>query len=351
MKRSFALFLLFFSLFFASCRVVPHPQFRWYDPVRDPKIEQLQVEIARAEEQKREAVAQKESEIRTQFMDRISIGGSQAIAALSTLRGVPYNDKFIFSSIEALKISEKVFAPYTRTEDLLSALAIQSQLLSEQAEIIRKAQQELAELSRKIDDSVAKEESLRAEKERIEQEKTSIITRKEAELASLEREKEKIRQEQHAKDAALAEKWRKENSFLNRINPFRDLWKFVVGIFWWAIVFVILGFILKILSVAFPGVNVVQVIVKSIGRIVGGFLKLVFGLIPDLFRGMNAIEYEKYQQEKVIADNSVMTIQKFKEKYPDLYNAELKPLLKKYHKDDPRIDAEIEAKLRDLHLK
>lgn len=79
-----------------------------------------------------------------------------------------------------------------------------------------------------------------------------------------------------------------------------------------------------------------------------------------LFLLVGIIIFLKYKKEKLIGDNTVRAIQRFKESAIDTYNEKLKPILVdehgKYNKNgevvkDKEVDKEIDKKLIDMNLK
>jgi len=300
----------------------------------------------------------KESEISNSKFNRVSVGGAQAIAVYGTLRAEPNKTKYTDAAIKGLSVTQNALQDLVSTKDLLLAIETQSNLISEQAEQIKKGNETINELNNNINIYKNNEQKLNNDIENLEAQKIKEVGIKLIEIKEKDNiisQKERLLKEQEDKfnnlNAEKAAKFDKENSLFNRLNPFTHLSKFFSSIFIWIIIFVVLGVILKVCSIIFPGVNVLQVIVKGIGSVVGGILKLIFGFIPNLFSGLGAVDKKEYEKEKKIADNTIGSIQELKYENPELYNQSVKPKLQEWHQNDPEIDKIIEQKLKDLNLK
>ena len=353
---------LFLSLliFLAGCNAIP---------VRQSTLNKKEKEIAQLIIEKQNLISQKndieqkysdlktgkEKEIFDSKSQRVSVGGAQAIAVLGTLNAEPNKTKYTFAGIKGLGVTKNALQDQVITKDLLEAIDTQNNLISDQANQIAEGNKKIEELNKQIDIKKQDEVKLKEDINNIEAEKIKEIGAKLIEIAKkdevINKKEEKVKELEKTindKNASDAAKFREENSFWNRINPFSHLAKFFSSIFIWIIVFVVLGLILKICSIIFPGVNVLQVIVKGIGSFVGGILKLIFGAIPNLFHGLGAVDKKEYDTVKIIAQNSTGAIQNFKDDHPEEYK-KLKEKLLDWNKDHPELSSKIEIMLKDLN--
>lgn len=352
MKTSFysrsKLLLLTVCLLLSGCRLLPY--------THKSNLTKLETKIEQLEEQKKEEAAKltvKLEEIKTEVIEsektRYSTGTAQIYAADTTLDANPTQDKYTVAASKALDVAKEAL-PIPTVEDLLKANEIQRKLLSEQADKIAEAEKELGIVKQEVLAAKNKEEELKKEQEAIKEayDKKIAAINKDIELKESEwRMKNQELTDELGKKAA---QYDYDNAWYRRLNPFTHLSKAFGSLFIWIAVFVVLGGILKIASILFPGSNVVSIIVSGIGRIIGGGLKLIFGFIPDLLHGLGAVKEKEFVQEKSIANNAVGAIQELRNYEPELY-MKIKPYLEDWFKDTPELKEVVEAKVKLLNLK
>lgn len=356
---------LFLSLLilFSGCTYIPVKKSTIQK--QEKEVAQLRVEKSDLEKQKLDIETkysvlkiEKQHNINILKDDRISIGGAQAIAVLGTLNAEPNKTKYTEAGIKGLGVTKNAIKDFVTTKDLLEAIETQNNLISEQATQIAEGNKKINELNKEIDNKKENEIKLLSDIEKLEEQKIKEVGAKLIEISKKDdviKKKEADIKEKEEKLNAINEskaaEFDKSNKWYVKLNPFTHLSKFFSSIFIWIIIFVVLGLILKICSIIFPGVNVLQVIVKGIGSLVGGLLKLIFGAIPGLFSGLGAVDKKEYDKEKKIADSAVGSIQELKYENPEIYNEKLKDKLKDWFKDHPELEQEVEKKLKELNLK
>lgn len=332
---------------------------------QEKEVAQLRVEKSDLEKQKSDIQikysilkTEKEHNIGILKDNRVSVGGAQAIAVLGTLNAEPNKTKYTTASIKGLGVTKNAIQDFVVTKDLLDAIETQNNLISEQAVQIAEGNKKIEELNKDIDNKKRDAIKLLSDIQALEEQKIKEVGAKLIEISKKDDVIKKKESDLKEKSELLnsineekAAKFDKENSFWNKINPLNGLTKFFSSIFIWIIVFVVFGLILKICSIIFPGVNVLQIIVKGIGSLVGGILKLIFGAIPGLFSGLGAVDKKDFDKEKKIADSSIGAIQEMKYENPEIYNNALKAKLLDWFKDSPELEQEIEKKLKELNLK
>lgn len=359
----FKILPIIFLLFLSGCTLIP---------VKNSTFEKQKKEIATLQTQQQQliqekkdlekkyndAIKGKQSEIQNSESNRISVGGAQAIAVLGTLNAEPNKTKYTDAGIKGLKVTKDALQDKVKTKDLLLAIDTQNNLISDQAAQIAEGNKTIDQLHAEISGLKQNENKLKSEIQTISKEKQQELAKKDEEIKKKDgvigQRQEDLKKKEEIINNINAEKAKefdKQNSFWSKINPFTHLSKFFSSIFVWIIVFVAFGLVLKICSIFFPGVNVLQVIVKGIGSFVGGILKLIFGAIPNLFHGLGAVDKKEYDKEKTIANNLVGSIQEMKYEKPEIYKAELKEKLIDWFKDSPELEAEVEKKLKELNLK
>lgn len=343
-------FLVLSVFLLAGCQSMPRIGLTWPESEKDAKIYKLQTDLERANIDLQKAIDEKTQEIVKEETDRISVGTSQVYAAYGTLGADPEPNKYTDAASRALVVAKEAL-PVPKVEDLLEAVEIQKKLLSEQAVEIEQAKKLLADKSTQIIESKQKVVSLEQEKTKIEQEKEATEQAFSERLEKLSSEREAERLQLLLERDELAQKWKVENSFWKKINPLNGIMKTFSSLFFWIALFVVLGGALKLASVLFPGVSIIQTLIGGIGRVLGAGFGLIFKWIPDALRGMNAVDYKEYEKEKKVADSSVGAIQEFKYENPDLYNQAMKDKLIDWFKDSPELVNVVEKKLKDLNLK
>lgn len=312
------------------------------------EISNLKTEKSNIEQKYNEEINKKKNIISDSEKQRISIGGAQSIAVLGTLKAEPQKTKYTEAGIKGLEVTQNALQDQVSTKDLLEAINTQSNLLSEQANQIAEGNKQINELNNQIDGYKNNENKLKIDIAKAEIEKVKILEEKAQIIEKKENDLKEKQDKINDLNAEKAEKFDKENKWYVRLNPFTHLSKFFSSIFFWIIFFIIFGVILKVCSIIFPGVNVIQVIVKGIGSFVGGILKMIFGVIPNLFHGLGAVDQKEHEKVKIIAQNSTGAIQNFRDDHPEEYK-KLKEKLVDWNKDHPELDSEITKMLNDLN--
>lgn len=314
---------------------------------QEQRIEQLSEQIVNLDLNTRKILEEQQANIDESVADRISVGGAQAVAVLGTLNANPIKDDYTIAGIKGLNVTENALRDRIYASDLIDAIKTQNLLLSKQADQIAEGDRQLGIANDEINKSKAKELEIQRQKEEVEKKAEEDKAKLAAKIAD-EQKKYQDHLNQVKKDAA---KTAEDNVWYNKINPFRDFFSGIGKLLIWGVVFIVLGLILRLLSIIFPQVNIIQVFVKSIGRIFGVVIKALFGWIPDVLRGMNAVDYEKFKQEKTLNENTIGAVQEFKEKNPEEYKALLKSRLEEWNKENPELVGLVEEKLKILNLK
>jgi hypothetical protein len=344
--------ILLFSiiLFISGCKSIPYVHKSNLTKL-ETKIEQLEVE----KQNEAAKTAAKIEEIKLQVIesekDRYSKGTAQVYAADSTLEARPEQDKYTSAASKALDVAKEAL-PIPTVKDLLEANEIQKKLLSEQADKIAEAEKQLGIVKQEVLAAKNKEEELKKQQESIREEYDKKIAAINKDIELKESEWKKKNQELTDELGKKAAQYDYDNIWYRKYNPLTHITKFFSSLFFWIIIFVVLGGLLKIASIIFPGVNVIQVVVGGAGRIFGGFLKMIFGWIPDVFHGMGAVKEDDYKNERELANNVIGGVQEFKDAYPDLYKQYLKDRLDDWFKDtSPALKDIVDARIKELNLK
>jgi len=162
--------------------------------------------------------------------------------------------------------------------------------------------EEALKLQRMVDDLL----SANAELQRNGQ---AELARREKDIVSLERRnlelEEKLKKVEEARDekfisnANKAAKWDQENSFLNSINPFHDLWKFVKKLFFLALFVGLLGVGLKVAALFFPALAPLSAVVDGV---LGGVGRMIFRVAPKAREAAGVVGAEVHAvSEKTLA--------------------------------------------------
>jgi|GEM_PF-5178180 len=340
--------ILVSAIFLAGCNSLPKVDFTWPKSEQDKEIVQLQRDLEYAQKETQKVLKEKDSEIVAEETSRISKGTSQVYAAHGTLEADPEPNKYTGAASGALAVAKEAL-PVPEVEDLLAAIEIQKKLLSEQAEEIKLGKELLATASNNVVESKNKVTALEKEKSKIEKESAEAAAALGGQLIDLEATREVERQAYLNKISSQAAAYQEENSFWKRINPLNGLARTFSSLMFWVVLLVVIGGGLKIASIFFPGVGIIQAIVGGLGRVLGGLGGLLFGWIPDALRGMNAVKYKEYKVQRQIADNSVGAIENFREENPEDYITKLKPKLEDWNRDNPELKSIIKKKAYDLN--
>lgn len=350
-------------LFLSGCTLIP---------VKNSTFEKQKKEIATLQIQQQQlikerndleqkyndAIKAKQTDIQNSESDRVSVGGAQAIAVLGTLNAEPNKTKYTKAGIKGLEVTKEALQDKVTTKNLLAAIDTQNNLISDQANQIAEGNKTIEQLHAEISGLKQNENKLRSDIQTINKEKEQELAKKDEKIKEKDGEiiekQNSLKEKENTINAINADKAKefdKQNKWYVRLNPLTHISKFFSSIFIWIIVFVVFGSVLKICSIFFPGVNVLQVIIKGIGSFIGGILKLIFGAIPNLFHGLGAVDKKEYEKEKKIADNTIGAVQELKYENPEIYQAALKTKLLDWFKDSPELEQEVEKKLKELNLK
>lgn len=335
-------------LFLGGCKTFPY--------THKSNLTKLETKIEQLEEDKKieaEKVALQLEKIKVETVEsekkRFSRGTAQVYAADSTLEADPAPTKYTSAASKALDVAKEAL-PIPTVVDLLEANEIQKKLLSEQADKIAEAEKQLGIVKQEVLAAKNKEEELRKEQESIKSEYDKKIAAINKDIESKESEWKKKNQELTNQLAEKANKYDYDNAWYRKYNPLVQIGKFFSSLIFWIIIFVVLGGLLKILSIVFPGANVIQILVGGAGRIFGAVLKLIFGWIPDVFHGMGAVKEDEFKKEKSLANNVIGSIQELRNYDEETYQ-KIKPYLLDWFKDSPELKEVIEVRVKELNLK
>lgn len=355
--------IILFFLFLSGCAIIPAKNSTFEKQKKEIATLQTQqqhlIQEKKDLEQKyNDLIKNKQDQVQNSESNRISVGGAQAIAVLGTLNAEPNKTKYTDAGIKGLKVTKEALQDKVTTNDLLAAIDTQNNLISDQANQIAEGNKTIENLHAEISGLKQNENKLKTDIQTINKEKEQELAKrdekiKEKDGAIIEKQNSLKEKEDQINNinAEKAKEFDKQNSFWSKINPFSHLYKFFSSIFVWIIIIVVFGLILKICSIFFPGVNVLQVIIKGIGSFVGGIIKLIFGSIPNLFHGLGAVDKKEYEKEKKIADSTIGAVQELKYENPEIYQSALKAKLIDWFKDSPELEQEVEKKLKELNLK
>jgi len=355
--------IILFFLFLSGCTLIPAKNSTFEKQKKEiatlqTQQQQLIKEKNDLEQKYNDAIKAKQTDIQNSESNRVSVGGAQAIAVLGTLNAEPKKTKYTNAGIKGLEITKEAIQDKVTTKHLLAAIDTQNDLISDQANQIAEGDKTIEQLHAEISGLKQNEDKLKTDIQVINKEKEQELAKrdekiKEKDGAIIEKQNSLKEKEDQINNinAEKAKEFDKQNKWYVRLNPFTHLSKFFSSIFVWIIIIAIFSIVLKLASIFFPGVNVLQVIIKGIGSFVGGIIKLIFGSIPNLFHGLGAVDKKEYDKEKKIADCSVGAVQEMKYSNPEVYKTELKDKLLDWFKDSPELEQEVEKKLKELNLK
>lgn len=353
MKISSSVKVIVFALILAisGCAHLPKPRLIWPDSEKIEQIQQLKKEQAELTASITAKIEAAKQEIVNSEKERYSKGTAEVYAAESTLDADPNPNKFNVAAGKALDVAKEAL-PTPTVEDLIEANRIQAQLLSEQASVIKEADAQLAKIKEDIIKAKNEEEKLKQNQETLRAELENKKVEADKAIAAKEAELEKERLTWATKADQDAAKWREENSWKNKLNPFHGIMKSVSSIFYLFIILGVGAILIKLASIFFPGVNFIQMIVSGIGRVVGGIFRGLFKLIPNSLEGLGAVPKEDYDKERQLANNAIGSIQEFKDEYKTDYETKLKGKLQDWFKDtDPILIKMVDARIKELNLK
>lgn len=332
----------------AGCSSLPKIRVAWPVSEKTAEIEKLKLEKDQLAAESEAKIAAAKLEVSASEATRYGKGSAYVYAASDTLRADPAPTKYVGAAEKSLVVAKEAL-PVPDINALLLANKIQADLLSEQAERIAAAEKELGTARTEIVAAKSKEEELKAAQDKWRAETAA----KEKELADQIQAKqdqlEKERLEWASKAEQDAAKYRYDQVWYRRLNPLTHLGKLFSSLGVWLIVFVVIGGGLKLASLFFPGSGIIGSIVNGAGKAIGGVVGMFARWIPNALEGAGAVDKKQHELVVKVADNSIGSIQNFREAAPDKYE-DLKRYLNDWNRDaTPEQKAYIEQRLKDLN--
>ncbi len=171
----------------------------------------------------------------------------------------------------------------------------------------------------------------------------SAIADLEAKTKDLERKLaiQEEKRDDKFEDAALkAAKWDDENSFLNSINPFRDLAKFAKKLVFLILFVLFICAGVKIGALFFPPLAPFSAILDSI---VGGIFKMGFRAMPAAKAAAGVVATEAHQLSEQTLAAMVKTVQDLRYDHGPEVKATVEKVLWEHHTDDGATEAKVRA--------
>jgi len=159
---------------------------------------------------------------------------------------------------------------------------------------------------------------------------------------------EDARDDKFVTNANKASQWDEENSFINSINPFHDLWKFVKKMFVLLLIVGLLGVLLKVLAMFFPALKPLSALVDVV---LGGFGKAIFRLAPTAKAAAGVVSAEAHEVSEKTLTALVKTVQDMRYDHGDDVKQKVEASLYEHHSDDGTTEAKVRAIKDELRVK
>lgn len=146
---------------------------------------------------------------------------------------------------------------------------------------------------------------------------------------------EDARDDKFVTNANKASQWDEENSFINSINPFHDLWKFVKKMFVLLLIVGVVGVLLKVLAMFFPALKPLSALVDVV---LGGFGKAIFRLAPTAKAAAGVVAAETHAAATQALTKTVAALQDLRyDNTPEIKQL-IDTTLEKHHDDITRTE-------------
>jgi len=199
------------------------------------------------------------------------------------------------------------------------------------------------QLKQLVDDLLSENAKLRERGAAELADRDAMIAKLEHKAIALEKTLDKVEDARDAtliKDANKAAQWDAENSFINSINPFHDLWKFIKKLFILALIVGLLGAGLKIAAMFFPALKPLSMMVDGC---LGFFGKLVFRAAPAAQQAAGVVAVETHAASEKTLAALVKTVQDLRYDHGDEVKAKVDDALAANNSSDPTIAAKVQA--------
>lgn len=199
-------------------------------------------------------------------------------------------------------------------------------------------------LKQMVDDLLSVNEEIHKKGQAELDRRDSDIASLEAKTKDLERklQVQEEKRDEKFEDAALkAAKWDDENSFLNSINPFRDLAKFAKKLFFLVLFLLFICVGVKVGALFFPPLAPFSAILDSL---VGGIFKMGFRAVPAAKAAAGVVAAETHELSEKTLAAMVKTVQDLRYDHGPEVKATVEKVLWEHHADD----GSTEAKVREV---
>lgn len=196
-------------------------------------------------------------------------------------------------------------------------------------------------LQQMVDDLLSANADLRKRGQAELADRDDMIAKLEARTKALEHSVEKAEDSRDAKfetNANKAAQWDEENSFINSINPFHDLFKFIKKLFVLALVVGLLGVLLKVLAMFFPALKPLSALVDFV---LGFFGKLIFRAAPAAQQAAGVVPVAAHEVSEKTLAALVQTVQDLRKSGNPTVETHVAAALAENHSDDGTTEAKV----------
>lgn len=199
-------------------------------------------------------------------------------------------------------------------------------------------------LKQMVDDLLSVHEDIRKKGQAELERRDNDIASLEAKTRALERKlqvQEEKRDERFEEAALKAAKWDDENSFLNSINPFRDLAKFLKKLFFLVLFLLLICVGIKVGALFFPPLAPFSAILD---KLLGGIFKMGFRAVPAAKQAAGVVAAEAHEVSEKTLSAMVQAVQDLRYDH----GPEVKTVVEKVLWNNHADDGTTEVKVREV---
>jgi hypothetical protein len=347
MSRTFKkyAFMALLAVTLVGCQHVPRVGVTIQPSPAEVKLMEINKEHERKQAELQKQIDELAKSFQVKFDDNISLGSANVWASLDTLVADPDKDKYTLAAIPALEVA-KAALPQPTVKDLQAANASQRKLLSEQAEQIKQAKEELEAKKQEALASKEAQKKILEEKAAIEKAKSDAEVAHGKEVIELKDQAIKEKNEL----AAAKQKEVDDAKAAKDAEMKKYLIKILMGI---GILAAIIAFVVKAPG-SLMNTSAALVSAGAIG------LAVAIGVLPTwawitglgvLFGGIIWALLHPLFKYKEIAKVGVGAIQEQKNENPEQFKATLATKLKDWTGGKAGLEKDIDKLAEELNVK
>lgn len=331
------LFLFFVCIAFTGCQHMPTPTFNIKPSASETKLAEEKVKIEKEVNSLNEKIENLQTTKQQEFDKNISLASGSARAVYETMLAKPTKDNYDLAEMAGVEVVIDAL-PEPSFADFKRALDTQRKLISSLTKEVEIGKKEIEQQKEELKESKFIQQQAESEKFRLENEKSSIVSRFEMERNELQN---KIVAEKNIVIGAL-QKVAENEAFKNNLIGWMVRFLTVIGA-----AMILIGFMMKSKLMLGAGVCAIVLALFSIHLPAWLFITAA----ATVFVLAIAAAVVKYLESKKVNNEIIGAVEEYKKENPEQYKVGLKKNLKEWTCGNERTENVIEETLKELNLK